>query len=271
MAETFWRSSEYITTWRQFHNAIRSKGLQLLRRLDEFPDSILVVGCQRSGTTMLTRLINQSDRLVNYWFGPDDELDAALILSDYVNYQSQGRHCFQTTFVNTYDDYLEHQGNHKIIWLLRNPFSVVYSILYNWSDYSLNRLFSICGVPLISGQEKWLYSLFREQGVSRLRKACWAYNGKTAQVLELKKHLDKSTLMVIDYDDLVKQKDIVLPELFRFINLEYHPNFADFIHTKSLDKMSKLSKHEIKTITTLCEPVYLEVRELLTGSKNTPQ
>jgi ligand-binding sensor domain-containing protein len=36
----------------------------------------------------------------NYWFGRDDELDAALILSGHVDHQQNGRYCFQTTYIN---------------------------------------------------------------------------------------------------------------------------------------------------------------------------
>ena len=70
-----------ITTWRQFTAQIRSKGHGLLKTLDDFPNAVLVTGCQRSGTTMMSRIITQSEGMVDYWTGPDDELDAALILS----------------------------------------------------------------------------------------------------------------------------------------------------------------------------------------------
>jgi hypothetical protein len=59
-----------ITTWHQFEQTVRARGCNLLRRLGNFPRSILVAGCQRSGTTMLSRIITQSEGMTNYWFGP---------------------------------------------------------------------------------------------------------------------------------------------------------------------------------------------------------
>src|SRR5689334_20455876 len=177
MAESYLVTNEYVTTWPQFERQIQSKGCKLLGRLDDFPNSILVTGCQRSGTTMLTRIITQSDGMTNYWFGPDDELDAALILSGYVNHQPQGRYCFQTTYINKYfQEYFEHGGGHKIIFLLRNPLSVVYSMLYNWSDYALNLLFNLCGVNSLTGRHKWLYKYVGIASVNKLYRACFAYN-----------------------------------------------------------------------------------------------
>ena len=49
--------TEIIKRWPQFEKKVRLRGVELLKRLDDFPDSILVTGCQRSGTTMLTKII----------------------------------------------------------------------------------------------------------------------------------------------------------------------------------------------------------------------
>ena len=78
-----------IKTWRRFAREVRPKGCRLLSRLERFPKSVLVTGCQRSGTTMLSRIITQSEGMTNYWFGKDDELDAALILSGEVEYDPE--------------------------------------------------------------------------------------------------------------------------------------------------------------------------------------
>jgi len=66
-----------IKSWNDFTRRVRPKGCVLLGRLDEFPRPILVTGCQRSGTTMLSRIITQSEGMTDYWFGKDDESDAA--------------------------------------------------------------------------------------------------------------------------------------------------------------------------------------------------
>lgn len=140
------RGARNITSWKGFARRVRSQGCQLLAHLDEFPNSVLVMACQRSGTTALARVITTSEGMTNYWFGRDDELDAALMLSGQIRYFSTRRHCFQTTYINEcYREYLEHTNGHKLIWVIRNPFSVIYSMLHNWGRFAFNELFRACG------------------------------------------------------------------------------------------------------------------------------
>jgi hypothetical protein len=263
MHSTTWKTKDYVTTWEEFDLKIRFAGYLLLQRLNEFPNSVLVTGCQRSGTTMLARIISQSDGMVNYWFGPDDELDAALILSGYVNHRPQGRYCFQTTYINSTEEYHDLPNEIKIIWSLRNPCSVVYSMLYNWSDYALNEIFTLCGAPLLQGKEKFLYKLLGARGISRLRRACLAYNGKTSQIIDLKRKVKRDSLLVIDYDELVKNRELHLQAIYRFINLKYKSTYAGWINEKSIAKKNKLSPFEVKVITDLCGPIYIKSKNLL--------
>lgn len=256
----------HIRTWRQFSRLVRSKGCGLLRRLDEFPNSILITGCQRSGTTMLSRIITQSEGMVNYWFGPDDELAAALILSGYVDHTPRGRYCFQTTYLNEcYHEYFEHKMGHKIIWVLRNPFSVVHSILFNWRMFASNELFRGCGTYLLSDKEKRRYNLLGVWGISKLRRACLSFNGKVSQAFELNDRIGKYQMLVVDYDDLVEQKQRILPLIYRFIDLPYRDEYCHKIHPKSINKASRLSKHEYALIKELCSPVYDRARTLLSN------
>lgn len=262
---TTWKSSTYVTTWDQFDEHVRSRGLPLLKRLDEFPNSILVTGCQRSGTTMLTRLITQSAGMVNYWFGPDDELDAALILSGFVDHQPQGRYCFQTTYINQYfQEYYEHGNEHKIIFMLRNPLSVIYSMLYNWKEHALNRLFNFCGIGRLSGPDRWLYKIGGITGVSRLHRACYAYAGKVSQLYHLRENLGPDRLMIVDYNDVVLNKNVLLPRIYEFVNLDFDPRYSDRILSKSVEKKDNLSKKERSTVSRLCLPIYLDLKKSCT-------
>jgi hypothetical protein len=262
MAVTRWTTPEFITTWRQFDQIVRNSGRPLLARLDDFPDSVLVTGCQRSGTTLLSRIITLSNGMASYWFGPDDELDGALILCGYVDHRSHERHCFQTTYINTCDEYHGRSRGHRIVWLLRNPWSVVYSMLTNWSDHALDTLFEQCGVAHLSGINALLYKRFGRRSITRLRRACLAYAGKISQLCELRSHLD-GRVLVVEYDDLVTRKDVVLPAIYEFIGLEYDVRYAARIQTSSIRKAHGLTDGARTTIRTLCEPAYLRARQFL--------
>lgn len=259
------KKNRHIKNWKEFRLKVRNKKGYFLRRLDDFQNSILVTGCQRSGTTMLSRIITTSDGMVNYWFGRDDELDAALILAGYVEHIPKGRYCFQTTYLNEcYKEYFEHNNGHKIIWVLRNPFSVVYSLLYNWNSLALTSLFKSCGAHLLEGVYKRRYERFGRFGVGRVRRACLAYNGKVSQFFELKDRIAPDRLLIIDYDDLVMNKNNILPDIYRFIDLEYKKDYASTIHSRSVNNAKRLSRREVAVVESLCMPIYLKTRSILT-------
>ncbi len=263
MTQTYWKTNDHITNWDEFAEKVRAKGYDLFARLDEFPDSVLVAGCQRSGTTMLSRIITESDGMVNYWFGPYDELDAALILSGYVAHKPEGRYCFQTTYINSnYQEYYGRSGSHKTIVIFRNPFSVIYSMLYNWQESAIDRLFRTNGSAQLRGKDKYVHRLLGIRGISKLHRACWGYNGKVAQLSALKEHISPDKLLMIDYDDLVLRRDVVLPQIYKFIDLPFRQEYAEKINPKSMSKRGKLTKREVATIQSICEPLYQHVSKL---------
>lgn len=252
-----------INTWQSFGKKVRSQGCDLLKRLDEFPRSILVTGCQRSGTTAVTRMVTTSEGMENYWFGKDDELDAALILSGEVVHEPKGRYCFQTTYLNEcYGEYFQHDQDHRIIWVLRNPFSVVYSMLHNWGRFAFNELFSACGASGLNAKEMKRYRMIGQLAISRIRRGCYSYNGKLSQLFELQERYKKNRLIVIDYDDLVLHKEKILPRLYELIELKYDDSYANKLHSRNIKKSNRLSARSQRTITELCLPAYEKAKKL---------
>jgi hypothetical protein len=263
MVQTKWVNDVPITSWRQFTQIVRSQGKKLLKRLDEFPNAILIAGCQRSGTTMLARIITQSAGMTNYWFGEDDELDAALILSGYVEHTPQGRYCFQTTYVDEcYQEYFEHDGQFKIIWVIRNPYSVVTSLIYNWRPNALVGTFARCATNQLNGIEKRLYSVWGPKWINRARQASLLYRAKTSQMIELVDRLGHDKISVVDYDDLVLDRDTILRQIYKFVGLSYNPEYSQQIHNKSIDKKSRLSEGEKRVVKSLAVPIYQEAQLL---------
>lgn len=215
---------------------------------------------------MLARIIFQSKGMVNYWVGKDDELDAALILSGRMQHTVQaGRYCFQTTYVNEcYEEYYAHAGHFKMIWVLRNPYSTVHSLLHNWKRFAFNELFDASGVRLLDNREKERYELFGRLALSRLRRACLSYNGKTFQMFDLMEQLGRNHIFVADYDQLVTDVQRVLSAIYEFIDLPYETSYARSVSERSLGKAKRLKKRERAAIERLCMPVYERARSLLT-------
>ncbi len=259
-------SSKQPTSWAQFDHRVRFSGGKLLRQLDNYSDPILIAGCQRSGTTALTRLIVGSEEIADFRFGKDDELDAALILSGWQGLHNKGRYCFQTTYLNdSFAEYFEH-NNYRLIWVLRKPSSVIYSMLYNWKVAALNRLFLHCGSAYLDGYEKIIYQRIGPIFISRLRRACLSYNAKVSQIFTLHKNIDSEKLFVVDYDRLIAHKDIILPRIYRFIDLPYKRIYSDELHAGSINKASRFQKRYEAMLNRVCMPVYEKACELETLS-----
>jgi hypothetical protein len=245
-----------VRSWGQFDRRVRFSGRKLLGRLDHFHNTILVAGCQRSGTTALSRLITGSEGMTDFQFGSDDELDAALILSGWVPYTPQGRYCFQATYLNnSYPEYFEHH-DYKLIWVLRNPASVIHSMLYNWKRAALNRLFHHCGAALLEGGEQWRYEHLGVFSIPRLRRACLSYNAKVSQLFKLRERLGDDRLFIIDYEILTSNKEAVLPNLYEYIDLAYRRQYADRIHGGSINKAIKFHERHKVLLDKICMPIY---------------
>ena len=261
-----------IRSWEDFSSKIRKKNVPLFSELAEFPDPLLITGCQRSGTTMLTEVLMQAEGMDDYRQDRslDSELDGALILCGSHPYTPKaGRYCFQTTYLNeNIEEYFRHKGHFKTIFLLRNPFSVVYSMVYHWipriklRNFNLNELFEAVGLDHATEREKNRYRLLGNLGISRIRKAALAYVGKTTQVHELARELGDD-LLVIDYDDLVHHKAVVLPCVFDFADLDYQLQYGDVIHAKNIIRKDRLLPQQRQLIERVCWGSYIRAKSTL--------
>lgn len=213
---------------------------------------------------MLARVITQSDGMVNYWFSQDDEHDAANILAGRVAHRPMGRYCFQTTYLNErYLEYAEHPG-HYLVWVLRNPQSVVHSMLYNWKDFALNELFLACGYPWMDHGDRVRFQRFGITGIPRTRRAAYAYTGKVSQLIDAKRAYPSERMVVVEYDQLVQNKEELLPKLYDRIALPFRPEYAAPIRAGSLKKKEGLSLDEVRSVAAICTPVYERARAELT-------
>ena len=259
-----------ISSWKKFAKKVRPFNDNLLFKLADFENPILITGCQRSGTTILTNIILSSSEIYDYRQGGDSELEGALILSGNVSISNKGdRSCCQTTYLNEkFPEYYKYIGAFKLIFIVRNPFSVVYSMCYHWrrkielTNFALNELFDSCGSKLLNDKEMKKYNIFGSIAISSFRKACLSYIGKTSQVFELKNKLGEEAIAVIDYDDFISQKESVLRFIFDFVELPYSLSYTDLIHTKGIKRADKLTENEKRIIQQTCWPTYEKVRRL---------
>jgi Sulfotransferase family len=246
-------------SWKRFHHGPRKLAKPLLRGLSRYGNCVLVAGCQRSGTTMLTRVIAGSRGFQRFRLTHDDELDAALILAGYVNVPNDRRYCFQTTYLNErYLEYATMGPDQRLIWVLRNPYSVVRSMLYNWKRFALNELYESCGVSrAISGRQR-LAKLQWPLGPSRVERACLSYSAKTAQILAIRELLRVDQLLVVDYDAMVRSTTQSLARIFAVIGESFDALYSSSVHTASVHKADRTSDRVRQMIDEICLPTYRE-------------
>jgi hypothetical protein len=247
-----------IDSWAAFHSIVKQPNRPLLARVEDYADPIFVAGCQRSGTTALARLLKRGHGMVDHAFGHDDELDGALLLAGHATRDTAGRFCFQTTYLNDrFREYFEHSG-FRLIWMLREPRAVVYSMLHNWKRGALNRLFDACGAEVLA--ERAPAKARALLGPSRLDKACASYVAKTAQTFELCARLG-SRIAVVDYAELVANKLELLPQLFSFAGLPYEARLADKLHARSVGNRDRLGARAADYVDRFCGDVYARALE----------
>lgn len=244
-------------SWARFQKGPRARPEPLLKCLEDYGNCVLVAGCQRSGTTMVTRIIAGSDGFHPLSLTRDDELDAALALAGYVKLPRDSRYCFQTTYLN--ERYFEYQRilpDQRLIWLLRNPYSVVYSMVYHWRRSALDRLYDSArhDEPELELLKKthpiWQFRL------ERIEKACIAYRYKTLQTMKIRDLVPPGQLLILDYDRVVEDKNAAFPAIFRFIGEPFRSSYTDAVKPDSLQKAKRLSHRERELVERIAMPAY---------------
>ena len=84
--------------------------------------------------------------------------------------------------------------------------------------------------------------------------ALYSYNAKLAQLDRFMEYnLD---LLVVDYDDLIQNKEQILPFIYEFIGSKYKEEYGNLIHPKSLNKGNSLSNRQTMLIKKNCDSKY---------------
>lgn len=253
--------------WLFFDWLVRSSKTSLLKRLTDFQNPVLVGGCQRSGTTAVTQVLSSAGEISTFRIGIDNELDGALILAGASDFEpnKSSRYCFQVTYLNdSLLELCEVREVFKMVWVIRNPWSVVYSMLHNWRASALEQLYRSCVANQSAYTDGRLHLLAgANRARRRLIKACICYCVRSSQLFELAGNQTNGQLLVFDYDLLVSEPNRILPEVFRFAELTFEESQIGMLHPKSLTKASEsFSSTERQLIEEICYPTYSRCLEL---------
>jgi hypothetical protein len=128
--------------------------------------------------------------------------------------------------------------------------------MYNWPASALEGTFHRFAISQLNGLDKKLYSLWGSRWITRARQASLLYKAKTSQMIELMDQLGKNKVFVVDYDDLVLDRDAILRQIYQFVELWYDPEYGKQIHNRSIHKKSRLSDSEKRTVESEAMPIY---------------
>jgi hypothetical protein len=96
------------------------------------------------------------------------------------------------------------------------------------------------------------------QGISRLEKACAHYVATIRHTLELRERLGER-IAVVDYDELARDRERLLPALCRFAGVRFDPHLLRHLHGKSVRK-GALASWEAAIVDELALPAYRRAR-----------
>jgi hypothetical protein len=245
------RGDHGINSWSDFYAAHAHE--PLLARLDDYPEALLIAGCDWAAATAITRLFKRLPCFTDSSWGHDDELDGALLLSGRREHRPIGRPCFQTTYVRErYREYFAHD-DFKLVWVVREPRAAVSSLLAN-RERTLPPRHALG----LSGKSAG------GQGASRLEKACATYLASIRQTLEIKERLG-ARVAVVDYDELAADRNRLLPALCRFAEVSCDIHVLRHLHGKSVRKRP-LADFEGTIVDQLALPAYRRARAAATLS-----
>lgn len=254
--------------WMYFNEWLAPRQKVLLTGLSIYTDPILVTGCQRSGTTIVTRLVRECDDVAAFPDCKDDELFGARVLAGLASYPAEHKRvCFQSTYLNDrYSEYFRQQKPFSLVWLLRNPYDVVGSMVYNWKRYPLYDLFRKCGLEAARSFKAVPRSTSRAGALSAVEKASFSYVGKLRQLDDVIKNQSKNTmckLIIAEYEAIAGDPVNAVRDLFSFLSLEFEDRVVSKFSGSKLAGGGRLSASEMQTVQTICEQPYMALRAKL--------
>jgi hypothetical protein len=239
------RGEHHITSWHDYYAALGER--PRLACLDDYADALLIAGCDWPAVTAITRLFKRLPGFADSSWEHDDELDGALLLGGLQEGPTDGRHCFQTSFVRErYREYFAHDG-YRLVWIVREPRAAVRSLL-GVRQRALPRRTALGLAPKSAAG----------QGASRLEKACATYVATIRQTIELKDQL-RERMAVVDYDELARDRARLLPALCRFAAVACDSRALRHLHGKSV-RPPALATWEASIIDELALPAYRRAR-----------
>lgn len=246
----------------QYHEKISRRLISYKKRLlfamrkpyyDTLP--IFIMGCGRSGTTMMTNtfqrdcrieVLNENDPKIayNYMLVHDKVSKAINLCKTPVLVMKPILNSFDASLL------LQQHSRAKVIWMIRD---------YKDMIASTNKKFGpvvpgyIRDLILFNREDNWLSHGMPADTLEKLRKinsssfsdydyialVWWSVN-RTIILDGLHRH---KRFLLLKYEEMVQKPDIVLKRVYDFIGLKYRKGITKYIHSASIGKGASIQLH----------------------------
>lgn len=233
---------------------------------------VYIVGCQRSGTTMLLRMFDFSMLTQVFDEGQDNEAFLRYRLRSSEDLKRLASRINAPVIVlkplcesHYIDQFLARGGNSRAIWIYRHYGDVANSTVRKWGDHLLdtvNKLYSgkagdigWRGERIGEDTLERVHSVYRSD-LSKWEAAClfWYIRNRTVRDLQLQ---DDPQVRVVRYSNLVLQPCESFEALFDFIGIPFSKAWSKWIYTSSVAKEERPKVDD--QISALCRSMLREL------------
>lgn len=222
-------------------------------RNDRVKAPIFIVGCQRSGTTMLVRLLTACPQMRVYGeeskeaFSKGVRIRPEAVIRSLVHDSPEPIVIFKPLNDTQHvDDLLNIQPNAKAIWMYRHFHDVVNSMVEKWGDVQIeavrqiaNGIYSGPGAEAlgecVSPENLVLARKLNKNGLSPVDAAAFIWYLRNIIYYDLNLDADPAVLLC-KYEDAVTDPERYIRRLFDFIGGAFSSGYVAKVSSASIDK-----------------------------------
>ena len=213
---------------------------------------VFVVGCQRSGTTMLLKALSQAPECRVFHENDPAAFDARWRLRGddtirrLIEETPEPVLVFKPLLDSQYTSHLlTLHHNARAIWPYRHYRDMVGSGVEKWGGSLRDAMWGIASDTYRAPAQPVMLEKMSGETVELLRSLCGGQEPSAEDGALLHWYVRNvlyfdvcrdPRVMLVKYEDLVQQPAVHFPRIFEFIGARFFPEYASFIHTKSVRK-----------------------------------
>lgn len=242
--------------------------------------NVYIVGCQRSGTTMLLRMFDFSLLTRVFDEGQDNQafLKYRLRSPSQLNLLASGINAPVIVFKplchsHCIDQFLDRRGKARAVWIYRHYADVANSSVHKWGGHLLDTVKKICAGRV--HEVGWRGERIGSETLARVRSlyrsdltywegAClfWYIRNRIVGELGLS---EDPRVRIVRYSSLVSDPDKRFQDIFEFIGIPYSTSWSQWVYASSV---AKDARPELRSdVEAVCQSLLEELDQMAGKSR----